>query len=107
MQKQSRVSFALSSLGDLLVSLGHLDNDELAFALTEQVRTREKLGQILIRLGFVTEPQLKHALDIQAQLRGRRPEAACVALLREQIETIRRAQNQTHELLAVGRALTA
>lgn len=106
-KKQIEMPFALSSLGDLLVNTGAMDHEELAFALTEQTRTREKLGQIVVRLGFASDAAVRHALDMQASLRGAEPENACLVLLHEQMASLRDTQKKTAALLSTTRNLTA
>jgi hypothetical protein len=73
-------------LGQILVSRGILDPDQLALALAEQQESRAKLGMTLVRMGFVDEEVLIRTLAGQlklpvARIRGKRvgPEVlACV-----------------------------
>ena len=88
-----------TTLGELLQKLAVLTDEELAFALLEQTRTREKLGQVLLRLGFVQQEDLERALELQGQLRSSRPESACLSLLRAQLDVMARGNAQTAALL--------
>jgi len=45
-----------------LIEAGLLTPEQLRISLKEQKRTREMLGQILVRLGFVTQDQIEAAL---------------------------------------------
>ncbi len=53
-------------LGDILVNLGFITEQELRLALEEQAKTGEKLGEVLIRLSLVTEEEVAYALAYQA-----------------------------------------
>ncbi len=52
-------------LGELLVRLGKITEDQLETALAEQARTQEPLGQILLRRGFLDEATLAQVLADQ------------------------------------------
>ncbi len=52
-------------LGELLVRLGKITQDQLDAALAEQARTKEPLGQILLRRGFIDEKTLAQVLADQ------------------------------------------
>lgn len=56
---------ARKMLGELLVQAGHITNDQLERALTEQKRRGGKLGEVLVRMGLLTEHQLTHVLYFQ------------------------------------------
>jgi len=53
-------------LGEFLVSVGKLTEEQLHEALVEQRRAREHLGYILVRLGFVSQKDVASALADQA-----------------------------------------
>src|SRR4051794_15602693 len=55
-------------LGDLLVKVKVLREDQLRSALAEQKRLGGKLGEILVRMNFVTEDVLVKALSRQLGL---------------------------------------
>ena len=55
-------------LGDILVETNLLTPAQLDTALTRQRRTGAPLGETLIGLGYITEQQLKHALSIQLRI---------------------------------------
>lgn len=52
-------------LGDMLVELGLLTNDQLKEALEYQSKEKDRLGSILIKHNFITEKQLIDALRMQ------------------------------------------
>lgn len=52
-------------LGDLLVSVGLINEEQLKFALELQKGTKERLGTLLIDKGIITEKQLIEALQLQ------------------------------------------
>ena len=49
-------------LGDKLVELGLVSQDQLRIALQEQKNTEKPLGEIFLLLGFVTEEAMRAAL---------------------------------------------
>ncbi len=53
-------------IGDILLDLGYLSQDQLEKALQESKRTGVMLGEVLTRLGWITEEQLNTALGIQS-----------------------------------------
>ena len=50
-------------LGDLLISKGLINQDQLRIALFEQKKQNMPLGKILVRLGFVTEAAMRDVLS--------------------------------------------
>ncbi|MEG2138639.1 MAG: type II secretion system protein GspE, partial [Oscillospiraceae bacterium] len=52
-------------LGDLLVSVGLITQDDLMRALDLQKTTKLRLGQVLTEYKFITETQLLDALRMQ------------------------------------------
>lgn len=52
-------------LGDLLVQVGKIDNEQLESALSYQKQVRKKLGEVLIELGYVTGGDIIQALEYQ------------------------------------------
>ena len=52
-------------LGELLLDLGYITEDQLKAALEEQERTGDLLGQILLRRGYIKEQDLVRALADQ------------------------------------------
>ena len=52
-------------LGDLLVSVGLINEEQLNYALQLQKETKERLGTVLIDRGIITEKQLIEALQMQ------------------------------------------
>ncbi len=55
----------LLRLGELLVSKGLIDNDQLALGLVESRKTGETLGRVLVRHGSVFESELARVLAEQ------------------------------------------
>jgi len=56
---------AYKRLGDLLVSVGLISDEQLQYALQIQKETGERLGSALISSGIITEAQLIEALEVQ------------------------------------------
>jgi len=56
-------------LGEILLELGVISEEELRIALKEQSRTGEKLGEVITRLGFATEEEIHMAIAQQAGTR--------------------------------------
>jgi len=52
-------------IGQLLRELKVVDDEQLALALEEQKRTRERLGSVLIKMGFLTSEDLDYLLARQ------------------------------------------
>ncbi|MGE4485797.1 MAG: GspE/PulE family protein [Oscillospiraceae bacterium] len=52
-------------LGDLLLSIGLITEDQLAEALAIQKKNKDRLGRSLINQGFITEAQLTDVLKMQ------------------------------------------
>ena len=52
-------------LGDMLIELGLLTNDQLKQALEFQAKEKDRLGTTLVKHNFITEHQLIDALRMQ------------------------------------------
>ena len=52
-------------LGDLLVEVGKITNEQLNFALDVQKESRKKLGEVLQELGFITNNEIIEVLEFQ------------------------------------------
>ena len=52
-------------LGDMLVEMGRLTEDDLRMALDRQRKARKPLGEILVSSGLVTQKDLLEALSLQ------------------------------------------
>lgn len=63
-------------LGEKLISLGLVTQDQLGVALQEQKKTRKLLGSILVELGFITESALTSILAESAGAQRFDPKAA-------------------------------
>lgn len=55
-------------IGEILVSMNHITNEDLQEALIIQRKTKEKIGQILVNQGKITEEILRNALRQQIQI---------------------------------------
>ncbi|MFA5645190.1 MAG: ATPase, T2SS/T4P/T4SS family [Candidatus Ratteibacteria bacterium] len=53
-------------LGQLLIELGMITEQDLESALKQQIKAKKFLGRILVEQGFLEEKELKKALSIQA-----------------------------------------
>ena len=52
-------------LGDMLIELNYITDNDLQEALKIQKNTGGKIGEILVDKGFITEDDLLQALEIQ------------------------------------------
>lgn len=52
-------------LGELLVDVGLITDEQLKQAIAIQTKTGEKLGKVLVKEGYVTEEQILEALEFQ------------------------------------------
>ena len=50
-------------LGQILISMGILTEDQLRIALLEQLKSKQAIGKLLVQLGFVSEATLRDALS--------------------------------------------
>ena len=55
-------------LGDILVALGHITEDQLQHALANQGSQRGMLGEALVARGLITNEQLGAALEEQFEV---------------------------------------
>ena len=55
-------------LGQILIELGYITNDQLEVALEEHRKTPKSLGRVLIDLGMIKEADLVRALAEQVGL---------------------------------------
>ena len=53
-----------AKIGDMLIRLNYITEENLKDALSIQKHTGEKIGEILINNGFITEDDLLQALEI-------------------------------------------
>ena len=58
-------ALAYHRLGDLLISIGVITEEQLAQALAIQQKTHKRLGSVLIEYNFIKEQQLIEALEMQ------------------------------------------
>ncbi len=59
------IFMAKKKLGELLVEVGLITEEQLKHAMEIQSKTGEKLGKVLIKQGYVTEEQILEALEFQ------------------------------------------
>lgn len=57
--------FLKKKLGEVLVEMAAINQDQLEQALFRQQRSNAKVGQVLMELGYITDEQLEEALAIQ------------------------------------------
>ena len=50
-------------IGQILISMGILTEDQLRIALLEQLKSKQPVGKLLVQLGFVSEATLRDALS--------------------------------------------
>jgi type IV pilus assembly protein PilB len=53
-------------IGDILIEMGFIDNNQLKMALMETKRTGVMLGDALLRLDWISEEQLQMAIAVQS-----------------------------------------
>ena len=59
------MAVAYKRLGDLLVSIGLISEDDLNRALSLQKQTNKRLGKVLTEYNIISEQQLIEALELQ------------------------------------------
>ena len=80
-------------LGDTLIEMGYITNDQLGQALAYQKEHKgERIGAILITLGFISERQMLSALaerlNIEViEISSRKVDIEAIRLIPEQLET--------------------
>jgi hypothetical protein len=74
MTKRRFVSDERSNIGNVLLDLGAITEEQLAVARDKQQTLTEaaRLGRILVDEGTITEAELEEALDLQKQMRNGR-----------------------------------
>lgn len=77
-------------LGDRLVNMGLITQDQVAIALIEQKKTGKMIGQALIDLGFISEAEMREVLGEtlgrgSIDLSSLVPDAEAVALIPKQL----------------------
>ncbi len=53
-------------LGDILLDMGFIGQDQLEMALSESKKTNSMIGDVLLRLDWLTEDQLQLAIAVQS-----------------------------------------
>ncbi|MFH2045900.1 MAG: ATPase, T2SS/T4P/T4SS family [Pseudomonadota bacterium] len=59
-------AMAKKRIGDILLEMGFVGNDQLDMALMEAKRTGVMLGSVLVRLDWISEEQMQMALAVQS-----------------------------------------
>ncbi len=59
-------AMAKKRIGDILLEMGFIGNDQLEMALMEAKRTGVMLGSVLVRLDWISEEQMQMALAVQS-----------------------------------------
>jgi len=67
-------------IGDILIEMGFIDNDQLKMALAETKKTGAMIGDALLRLDWVSEDQLQMAIAVQSGAKILDTETASVDL---------------------------
>jgi type IV pilus assembly protein PilB len=89
-------------LGDLVAAEGLITTEQLARAVAEQKRTRERLGTILVRLGFISEEQLVRFLSRQYTV----PIVAVPSMIGSEIlRLVPAAVARKYEMIPIGRTV--
>lgn len=57
-------------LGHLLVSAGHINNDQLDLAVARQLETQQRLGDVLVESGYAGPEVVAKGLRLQSKLMG-------------------------------------
>lgn len=65
MEEEEIVSSSKKRLGEILLDLGVITEEQLAHALQIQREEKRLLGQVLIKLAYVTPETIISALDMQ------------------------------------------
>ena len=100
-----------SKIGELLLSQGLIDEDQLEHALAEHARTGMLLGRILVRLNMVSEEDLKYILGTHTQLWHKKKIGVIILervyIVKEQLETALEEQKRTgsrlgHTIMNLG-----
>lgn len=89
-RKKHIVSPQRSSLGRVLVDLGHIDQELLENLSKNPCSGCPRLGERLVREGHIDARQLKEALETQKVLRSDRPVDALVDLINRKTEKLLR-----------------
>jgi len=53
-------------IGDIMIEMGFIDNDQLEMALVETKKTGSMIGDVLIRLDWISEEQLQMVIAVQS-----------------------------------------
>ncbi|MFH0729040.1 MAG: GspE/PulE family protein [Pseudomonadota bacterium] len=53
-------------LGDILIEMGFIGEDQLRMAISESKKTNSMMGDVLLRLSWITEEQLQIAIAVQS-----------------------------------------
>lgn len=70
-----------TSIGNILISMGVISEQQLGAVLKEQQRLRQDqlIGRLLVAAGVISTGQLQRATDMQSSLRSKKPVQAAIA----------------------------
>lgn len=86
-------------LGDMLIELNYITEDDLQEALKIQKQTGNKIGEVLVGKGFITEDDLLQALEIQLGIQ--RVYLDMITVDRKAVKTISEALSKKYNVLPV------
>lgn len=86
-------------LGDMLIELNYITDNDLQEALRIQKQTGNKIGEVLIGKGFITEDDLLQALEIQLGIQ--RVYLDMITVDRQAVKTISEALSKKYNVLPV------
>lgn len=86
-------------LGDMLIELNYITDNDLQEALKIQKQTGNKIGEVLIEKGFITEDDLLQALEIQLGIQ--RVYLDMITVDRQAVKTISEALSKKYNVLPV------
>lgn len=86
-------------LGDMLIELNYITDNDLQEALKIQKNTGGKIGEILVDKGFITEDDLLQALEIQLGIQ--RVYLDMLTVDKEAVKTISESLSRKYNVLPV------
>lgn len=86
-------------LGDMLIELNYITDNDLQEALKIQKQTGNKIGEVLVGKGFITEDDLLQALEIQLGIQ--RVYLDMITVDRQAVKTISEALSKKYNVLPV------
>ncbi|MEP0828339.1 MAG: chemotaxis protein CheA [bacterium] len=96
---QSNTMATSSRVGDILIEMGAVSQQEIDSALSRKEKPDEKLGETLVRQGVVPAKVVAHALREQQQLRSDKTPAAVKEMVRIDTDRLDRLVDTIGELV--------